>query len=69
LTAGDWPSITVPTLLLLGDSDKMVSLEETGAVHKGIPGAQLEILLQTPHPIEQVDTMMLAGRLRVFYQD
>jgi len=69
LTAGDWPGIKVPALLLLGDSDKMVTLEETEAVYKGIPGARWEILPQTPHPIEQVDTMMLASRLHAFYQE
>ena len=60
--------ITIPTLLLLGDSDKMVSLEETMAMFKSIPGAQLGVLPGTPHPIEQIDPVMLASQLRRFYQ-
>jgi pimeloyl-ACP methyl ester carboxylesterase len=67
LRTDTWRAITVPVLLLLGDNDKMVSLEETLAVFKGIPGAQLGILPATPHPIEQVDTTVLACLLRRFY--
>jgi len=59
-------AITIPTLLLLGDSDKMVGLEETTAVFKSIPGAQWGVLPGTPHPIEQVDVVMLAYHLRRF---
>ena len=68
LSPGACKTITVPTLLLLGDSDKMVSLEETQAVYESIPGARLEILPGTPHPIEQVDVIMLGDRLRYFYK-
>jgi pimeloyl-ACP methyl ester carboxylesterase len=64
-----YPVITIPTLLLLGDRDKMVNLDETLHVFKSIPGAQLGILPGTPHPIEQVDTSMLACLLRRFYRD
>lgn len=69
LSPGNCHAVTVPVLLLLGDSDKMVSVEETQAIHKSIPGAQLEILPATPHPIEQADVKMLAGRLRQFYTE
>ncbi len=60
-------TITVATLLLLGDRDKMVGLDETLAIYKSIAGAQLGVLPGTPHPIEQVNTSMLAFQLRRFY--
>ena len=68
LSAEVYPAITVPTLILLGDRDKMVSLEETMATFKSLPNAQIGILPGTPHPIEQVDTDLLACHLRHFYK-
>lgn len=68
LTAEVYREISTPSLLLVGDSDKMVSLEETIAVFRNLAGARLGILPGTPHPIEQVDTMMLAWQLRHFYK-
>jgi pimeloyl-ACP methyl ester carboxylesterase len=62
-------TINIPVLLLLGDNDKMVSVEETQAIYKSIPGAQLEMLPATPHPIEQVDVVILREKLRRFYQE
>ncbi|HEY6901090.1 MAG TPA: alpha/beta fold hydrolase, partial [Puia sp.] len=60
----DYPAITTPSLLLLGDRDRMVSLEETIAAYKNLPNAQLGVLPATPHPIEQVNTKLLAHLLR-----
>lgn len=61
LTIDVYPEIKIPVLLLLGDRDKMVSLEETLAVFKSLPNAQLGVLPGTPHPIEQVDPKLLAS--------
>ena len=69
LSADNCSNIQVPTFLMLGDRDKMVRQEETAAIHKSIPNAQLEILPGTPHPIEQVVTTQLADQLRRFYED
>ncbi len=60
LASEDYASINVPALLLLGDRDKMVSLEETTAVYKALPNAQMGMLPNTPHPIEQVDVEALS---------
>jgi len=68
LTIDDYKIIDVPTLLLLGDSDKMVSLDETLTVAKNIPRSQWGVLPATPHPIEQVDINVLASLLRRFYK-
>jgi pimeloyl-ACP methyl ester carboxylesterase len=66
LSADNCNNIQIPTFLMLGDRDKMVSQEETVTIHKSIPNAQLTILPGTPHPIEQVDTTQLADQLRRF---
>lgn len=60
LQLGDHATITTPSLLLLGDRDKMVTTEETIAVYKALPNAQFGILPGTPHPIEQTDTELLS---------
>ncbi len=62
----DYRSVTLPVKLMLGDRDKMVSLEETTEVYKALPDARLCILPATPHPIEAVDTGRLAYEIRDF---
>jgi pimeloyl-ACP methyl ester carboxylesterase len=62
----DYTSITTPSLLLLGDRDKMVTLDETVAVYKQLPSAQLGILPGTPHPLEQVNVKLLAQLINDF---
>jgi pimeloyl-ACP methyl ester carboxylesterase len=62
----DYGSLSLPVLVMLGDRDKMVSLEETVNVYKNIPKAQLCILPGTPHPIEQSDMPVLASFIRRF---
>jgi pimeloyl-ACP methyl ester carboxylesterase len=59
LSLHDYTTITTPSLLLLGDRDKMVSIEETIAVYKALPDAQFGILPGTAHPIEQADVSLL----------
>lgn len=64
----DYASIKTPAMILIGDRDKMVTLEETVAVYKNLPNAQLGILPNTPHPIEQVDMSLLAFIIQRFLQ-
>jgi len=61
-------SSVAPCLLLLGDCDKMVTLDETVAVYKQLPNAQLGVLPNTPHPIEQVNVDMLVYMMQRFLQ-
>lgn len=68
LTPGDWAALTTPTLLMLGDRDKMVTLQETVAVYQQLPTAQLAVLPNTPHPIESVRTETLAFLVRQHLQ-
>src|SRR5215204_3704160 len=66
LQTSHYKRIAAPTLMMLGDRDKMVSMEETIAVYKNIPGAQLAILPATPHPLEQIDTVLLSFFVKRF---
>jgi pimeloyl-ACP methyl ester carboxylesterase len=59
-------SVTTPSLILLGDRDKMVSLDETVAFYKQLPKAFLGVLPGTGHPIEQVNVKRLAFAIREF---
>ena len=52
--------------LSVGDRDKMVSIEETTAVFRKIKNAQLQVFPNTQHPIERVDTAMLAEAVKEF---
>jgi pimeloyl-ACP methyl ester carboxylesterase len=62
----DYFSVTTPSLLLLGDRDKMVTLDETVTVYKKLPNAQLGVLPKIPHPIEQVNIDMLSYMVHQF---
>lgn len=59
-----YKEIKCPVLLLVGDRDKTVTLEETITAYRGLPDAQLGILPGTAHPIEQVDVAMLMSMMR-----
>lgn len=61
-----YPAIQTPTLIMLGDRDKMVTLEETVAVYKALPAAQMAVLPNTPHPLEQADTSLIGFFIRRF---
>jgi esterase/lipase len=60
LTINDYADVQAPCLLLLGDRDRMISMEETMSVYKQFPNAQFGMLPDTPHPIEQVDVKALS---------
>jgi len=62
----DYTTITTPCLLLLGDRDKMVTLDETIAVYKQLPNAQLGVIPGTPHALEQVNVPVLTEMIRAF---
>jgi pimeloyl-ACP methyl ester carboxylesterase len=68
LQLADYITIDTPSLLLLGDKDKMVTAEETIDVQKALPNAQYMSLANTTHPIEQVDAEKLADIIKDFIQ-
>ena len=66
LQLNDYASIQTPSLIMLGDKDKMVTAEETLAVYRALLTVQLCILPGTPHPLEQVDMSLLAYHITRF---
>jgi pimeloyl-ACP methyl ester carboxylesterase len=66
LQVGHFQGIDIPTLLLLGDRDKMISIAETVAVYKLVPGAQLGVIPASAHAIEKTDIKTLAYLIRRF---
>ncbi len=66
LRLDDYKSISAECLLLLGDKDKMVTLDETVAVQKALPHGEFKILPNTPHPVEQADIAQLTNIITRF---
>jgi esterase/lipase len=66
LKTEDYTTITATCLLMLGDRDKMVTLDETLNVYKQLTAAQLCLLPNTPHPIEKVDNSLLSFLIKRF---
>lgn len=60
--------VTNDVLIGIGDSDKMVSLEETIVAFRVIPNANLLVIPATPHPIEMADGIRLAAEIRKFFE-
>jgi hypothetical protein len=54
-------------LVLLGDSDEMVSKEESQAIVDVLPNATFKILENTKHPIEKVNINLLANEINRFF--
>lgn len=59
LKPDDYMEISTPCLVLLGDRDRMITLEETLQVYRALPDAQMGMLPGTHHPIEQADEAAL----------
>jgi pimeloyl-ACP methyl ester carboxylesterase len=66
LKPDDYKIIQHPVLLMLGDRDKMVSLDETLEVYKNLSDAQLAVLPDTAHPVEMLNIDRLTFELRTF---
>lgn len=67
LKPADFPQITIPVLLSVGDKDVMVSIEETVSVYRLLPQAQLTIFPNTVHPIDRVNEVELAHQIRNYF--
>jgi pimeloyl-ACP methyl ester carboxylesterase len=48
-TAVEFQKITAPTLILLGDRDEFIPVEEAVEMYRFIPNAELAILLNATH--------------------
>lgn len=59
--------ISSQVLLLIGEKDNMVSLEETTSTAQQLKNGSALVLSNTPHPIEQVNIKMLAEKILSFF--
>ena len=66
LTLKDYAVITQPCLLLLGDKDNMVTMEETIAVAHTLPAGEFKLLPDISHPIEKVNRTLLGTEIKSF---
>lgn len=64
----DFSEIKHEILLLLGDQDRMVTVEETTDTQKLLINSRFESLPGTPHPIEQADPAQLAQIALAFFK-
>ena len=71
------PRIQIPALVLSGDQDALIPVEETRAMAESIPGARTTIISEAGHlpPIEQPDQVnqalieLFEGRKVVWWKD
>jgi pimeloyl-ACP methyl ester carboxylesterase len=61
--------IACPVTIGLGDSDNVVTQEESRAVAEILPNGRFEILAGCKHPIEQTDFVLLAERVKEFFAE
>jgi pimeloyl-ACP methyl ester carboxylesterase len=69
LNVEDYAAIRIPCLVMLGDRDQMVSLQETLDVYQVLPQAQLAVLPNTPHPIEKADAALVSVLVQRFLNE
>ncbi len=67
LQLNDFKTISNKVLMLIGDKDVMVTVEETKNVADVIPNAELRILEGIQHPIEKVDIDLLGTLISDFF--
>lgn len=66
LQLSDYADIKTPCRLIIGDKDRMVSLEETLNVFKALPNAEMAMLPRSSHPIEQTNIEALSFLIKQF---
>jgi pimeloyl-ACP methyl ester carboxylesterase len=67
LKNSDYNEIEAPTLVAVGDKDIMVSIEETTALYRLLPNAQLLVMPNTSHPIDRINTALLVYQIRNYF--
>ena len=67
LAINNLSNIEIPVQLMLGDSDRMVSLRETLDIYGELSNATLSVLPNTKHPLENANSQLLDLLLRQFF--
>ncbi len=68
LTAGALVALSVPVQVLVGDADHTAGSAKGLALAARLPRGCVEVLADTPHPLERVNLAELAARIRRFAQ-
>ena len=66
LTQEDLQAIETPVRMMVGDRDRMVTIEETVAAYRALPQGELAVLPGTGHPLESVDVALLTSSVERF---
>lgn len=65
----DYRHIANKALVMIGELDKMVTMQETEFVANELPNGSLMVLPGAPHPIEQVNAAVLAETISKFIKE
>ncbi|SEH28188.1 alpha/beta fold hydrolase [Chryseobacterium culicis] len=60
-------TINIPTQIMVGDKDHMVTLEESIRVYRSLPNAKLAVLPDTKHPMDKVQPDLLLRLIKDFW--
>ena len=67
LAINNLSNIEIPVQMMLGDSDKMVSLRETLDIYGELSNSTLAVLPNTKHPLENANSALLTLLLQEFF--
>ncbi len=67
LTPEDYQHITTPVLVARGEFDKMIPQEDADKVAELLGNGKKEMLAATPHPLAQVDPVLLINSISRFF--
>jgi len=63
----DYNHVHLPVMVARGENDKMISEADQMTVARALPKGETETLALTPHPLQQVDPLLLVQRLNAFF--
>lgn len=69
ITADDFRKIDIPVRISVGDSDLMVSLEESISVYRELINGSLLVIPGMQHPVEKADVNRLKHEIGIFFNE
>lgn len=61
-------TINLPVQIMVGDTDNMVTIEESTAAYRELPNAKLAVLPDTKHPVDKVRPNLLLNMIKDFWK-
>ncbi|MEO5930554.1 MAG: alpha/beta hydrolase [Candidatus Kapaibacterium sp.] len=68
LPIDDLAGVEHRVMIGVGDSDRMVSIEESVAAYRRLPNGRFIVMPGTPHPLEKVSSGRLVGEIDDFFR-